>query len=97
MSSACSWPCRFFFSSRFTKFDLDLGATSPVWFADKNYELLAVGGKEGTLYFLDANSLGAKDHQSPLATLRLSNDERAFEENGIWGGLSAWRDEEGQA
>jgi outer membrane protein assembly factor BamB len=80
-----------------TKFDLDLGASSPVWFADKNYELLAVGGKEGTLYFLDANSLGAKDHQSPLATFRLSNDERAFEENGIWGGLSTWRDEEGQA
>lgn len=78
-----------------TKFDLDMGASSPVWFAHRNFNLLAGGGKEGTLYFLNADELGAKDHQTPLATYRLSNDEHAYEENGIWGGLSSWRDESG--
>lgn len=80
-----------------TKYDLDPGASSPVWFAHKNLNALAGGGKEGTLYLLDADSLGGKDHQTPLSLMRLSNDERAYEENGIWGGLSFWRDQEDQS
>ncbi len=79
------------------KYDLDLGSSSPVWFAHKNYNLLAAGGKEGVVYLMDADSLGDKDHQTPLfITPRLANDERTFEGKGIWGGLSAWRDEENQ-
>lgn len=77
------------------RFDLDVGSSSPVWFADKDYHLLAAGGKGGTLYLLNADRLGSADHQTPLETLRLANDERAYEENGIWGGFAAWRDAEG--
>ncbi len=79
------------------KYDLDMGSSSPVWFPYKNYKLLAGGGKEGFVYLMDADSLGGKDHQTPLfITPRLGNDERSFEGKGIWGGLSAWRDEQGQ-
>lgn len=77
------------------RLDQDLGASSPAWFASGNYHLLAAGGKGGTLYLLDADRLGSADHETPLQTLRLSNDERAYEANGIWGGFATWRDEEG--
>jgi outer membrane protein assembly factor BamB len=80
------------------RYDWDLGCSSPVWFAHKNYQLLAVGGKEGVLYLMDADSLGDKDHHTPLfITPRLANDEDTFEGKGIWGGLSAWQDEQGQS
>ena len=77
------------------RYDWDLGCTSPVWLAHKNYNLLAVGGKEGVVYLLDADLLGDKDHQTPLfLTPRLANDNGTFEGAGIWGALSAWRDED---
>lgn len=77
--------------------DLDLGAASPVWFPWKNYNLLASGAKEGVVYLLDAQALGDKDHQTPLFTSpKLGNDSRTYEQNGIWGGLSTYRDDEGQ-
>ncbi len=83
--------------SEINKFDLDMGASSPVWFAYKNYNLLATGGKEGVLYLMDADSLGDKDHQTPLfITPRLANDEREFQGAGLWGAPTAWRDDEGQ-
>ncbi len=78
-----------------TRDDLDLGASSPAWFAHGNYHLLAAGGKGGTLYFLNADRLGSADHETPLQVLRLSNDERAFEMYGIWGGFATWRDAQG--
>jgi outer membrane protein assembly factor BamB len=79
------------------RYDWDLGCTSPVWFAHKNYNLLAVGGKEGVVYLMDADLLGDKDHQTPLfITPRLANDEDTFEGAGVWGGLSVWRDEQDQ-
>lgn len=81
-----------------TREDLDISSASPVWFAFKHYNLLVVGGKEGVVYLLDADSLGAKDHHTPLFTTPLlANDERALQQVGIWGALSAWDDEEGQA
>ncbi len=46
--------------------DLDFGGASPVWFPWRNYNLLATGAKEGVLYLLDADSLGGKDHQTPI-------------------------------
>ena len=80
------------------KFDLDMGSGSPVWFAHQNYNLLVLGGKEGVVYLMDADSLGDKDHQSPLfITSKLSNDGRNFQADGIWGAPSEWKDEKGQA
>ena len=77
--------------------DLDYGGASPVWFSWRNYNLLASGAKEGVLYLLDADSLGGKDHQTPLmAGIQLGNDPKSATSHGIWGGLSTWRDEEGQ-
>ena len=78
------------------RYDLDFGSASPVWFGWKNYNLLASGAKEGVLYLLDADSLGGKDHQTPLlAGIKLGNDPKSSTSEGIWGGLSMWRDEEG--
>jgi outer membrane protein assembly factor BamB len=75
--------------------DLDFGGASPVWFGWKNYNLIASGAKEGVLYLLDADSLGGKDHQTPLlAGIKLGNDPKASSSYGIWGGLSMWRDED---
>lgn len=84
--------------STINKYDLDMASSSPVWFAFRNYNLLATGGKEGVVYLLDADSLGDKDHQTALfITPRLANDENNYQENGIWGALSFWREENGQA
>ncbi len=79
------------------KKDLDFGGASPVWFGWKNYNLLASGAKEGVLYLLDADSLGGKDHQTPLmAGIKLGNDPKVPSSHGIWGALSTWRDDDGQ-
>ena len=51
-----------------TRYDLDMGASSLVWFSVKDFNLVATGGKEGVLYMLDADDLGSKDHQTPLFT-----------------------------
>lgn len=76
-----------------TRYDLDFGSGSAVWFAYRNYNLICVGGKEGVLYMLDADALGSKDHHTPLfATPRLANDAVSFEGEGIWGAPSEWTD-----
>jgi hypothetical protein len=75
-----------------TQYDLDFGSGSAVWFAYKNYNLICVGGKEGVLYMLNAEDLGARDHHTPLAaTPLLANDAVTFEGQGIWGAPSMWR------
>jgi outer membrane protein assembly factor BamB len=78
--------------------DLDLGASSPVWFGWKNRNLLASGAKEGVVYLLDADALGSNDHQTTLFTSpKLGNDAGVCCSGlGIWGGLSTMRDDEGQ-
>jgi outer membrane protein assembly factor BamB len=80
------------------KEDFDLGSASPVWFSWKNRSLVAHGSKEGRVYLLDADRLGAQDHHTPLfATARLGNDrEQCCDGSGIWGGLSSSRDKAGQ-
>jgi len=80
------------------KKDFDLGASTPVWFGWKNRELVAGGFKEGVIYLLDAQHPGGKDHQTPLyVSPRWGNDKAACCEGlGIWGGLSTYRDEDGQ-
>ncbi len=82
--------------AQINKYDLDISASSLIWIAYHDHRLVAGGGKEGAIYLLDANSLGSADHQTPLFRQKLSNDELAFEMQGIWGELSTWRDEKGE-
>ena len=58
-----------------TKFDLDIAASSLIWFPFRSSRLVAGGGKEGALYLLDADSLGTEDHQTPLYRQKLANDK----------------------
>ncbi len=80
------------------KKDLDLGASSPVYFGWRNRNLIADGSKEGVVYLLDADALGGGDHQSTLYTSpKLGNDnDICCQGLGIWGGLSTARDLGGQ-
>ena len=80
-----------------TDYDLDMAAFSPVWFASGMRNLVAGGGKEGVLYLLDAGSLGQKDHHTPLFTIKLANDDNAFQGEGIWGAPATWRDDVGES
>jgi hypothetical protein len=82
--------------SKLTQYDLDISAAGPIWFPYREYGLIAGGGKEGVLYLLDSKSMGTRDHQTPLLSLKLANDDLAFEQQGIWGALSSWRDEQGE-
>ena len=75
-----------------SRYDLDMGSASPVWFSYQDYNLLASAGKEAVVYLLDADELGHKDHQTPLHTVHLANDAKDFQGKGVWGGLSTWRD-----
>jgi outer membrane protein assembly factor BamB len=80
-----------------TKDDLDMGSASPVWFTYQNFNLLAGGGKQGVVYLLDGDSLGGTGHQSPLfVTPLLGNEDHIFNQKGIWGALSYWRDDGGE-
>lgn len=78
--------------------DLDLGASSPVYFGWRNRNLIASGAKEGVVYLLDADGLGGSDHQTTLYTSpKLGNEKNVCCEGlGIWGGLSTARDADGQ-
>ncbi len=80
------------------KKDFDMGSASPVWFPWNNRELIAHGSKEGVVYLMDAGNLAGTDHQTPLyATPRLGNDREACcDGEGIWGGLSSFRDDQGK-
>jgi outer membrane protein assembly factor BamB len=79
------------------KKDLDLPSGGHLWFAYKNYHLIAGGGKESIVYLLDADSLGDKDHHSALyLSPQLGNEGKVLEEKGIWGAPALWKDEEGQ-
>ncbi|MFN7999183.1 MAG: PQQ-binding-like beta-propeller repeat protein [Bryobacteraceae bacterium] len=78
--------------------DLDMGSASPVWFTHQGLKLLAGGGKQGVVYLMDGDALGGVDHQTPLfVTPLLGNDEQSFNQRGIWGATSYWKDEQGEA
>ena len=81
-----------------TRKDLDMASANVAWFEWDHRKLIAQGSKEGVVYLLDAESMGGKDHQTPLYTSpRLGNDKEACCDGiGIWGGLTAARDSEGQ-
>jgi outer membrane protein assembly factor BamB len=79
-----------------SKDDLDMGSNSPVWFRFQNYNLLLGGGKQAIAWLMDADSLGGDDHQTPLWSSHLGNDQRSMQEQGFWGGFSTWLDEAGE-
>ena len=79
------------------KDDLDMASGGTVAFAWKNYNLVAGGGKQAVVYLLDADSLGEKDHHTPLfATPPLGNDAKALQQKGLWGAPAVWKDAAGQ-
>jgi len=58
---------------------------TPVIFDWKGRELLVAAGGDGSLYLLDAASLGGSDHQTPLS-------KTAPGGTGFHGGFSSWED-----
>ena len=79
------------------KRDLDLPSGGHLWFAYRDHRLIVGGGKESVVYLLNADSLGDKDHQTPLyLSPPLGNEGKVLEEKGIWGAPAVWKDEEGQ-
>ena len=79
------------------KEDLDMASASPVWFRWRGRNLLAHSSKEGMLRLLDADSLGAKDHQTALAAMKIGNDQLACCTGfGVWGSLSVANGEDGE-
>ncbi|HEY7211403.1 MAG TPA: PQQ-binding-like beta-propeller repeat protein [Bryobacteraceae bacterium] len=79
------------------KRDLDLPSGGLLWFAYRNWHLVAGGGKESVVYLLDADSLGDKDHQTALyISEQIGNEAKVLEEKGIWGAPALWKDERGE-
>ena len=76
--------------------DLDLGSAGPIIFPFQKWTLLATAGKEAVLYLLDANSLGAADHKTPLHQSRWGNDIASKTSKGLWGSMATWEDSQGQ-
>jgi hypothetical protein len=80
-----------------TNKDLDLPSGGLLWFAYKNFRLIAGGGKESVVYLLNADHLGNQDHQTPFAvSAQMGNEDRGLEQKGIWGAPAFWTDEAGQ-
>jgi outer membrane protein assembly factor BamB len=65
--------------------DLDYGSGGVVGFTYGNRRLVVSGGKDGTIYLLDAKALGGADHRTPLFSLKIGNDAMLYASNGIWG------------
>lgn len=83
--------------SEINKKDLDLPSGGLLWFAYRDYRLIAGGGKESVVYLLNADRLGDNNHQTPLSiTPQMGNLSKGLEQKGIWGALALWKDEAGQ-
>lgn len=76
--------------------DLDFGSGGPLTFRYRNWDLVAAGGKDGVIYLLDANSLGGKDHQTPVFSKKLGNDADNYAATGIWGAMATAVDPKGE-
>jgi PQQ-like domain len=81
--------------------DLDLGSASSDVFAFQNRTLVAVAGKEGVLYLLDANDLGGGPpaHATPLyKSPQLANDaaEGRNPGEGVWGAITTYETADGK-
>jgi outer membrane protein assembly factor BamB len=68
--------------------DLDFGSGSSIAIAYQGRNYVVTGGKDGTLYILDANNLGGNDHRTPLFSLKTGNDELSYSGTGLWGALA---------
>jgi outer membrane protein assembly factor BamB len=55
--------------------DLDLPSGGFVWFAYKNHNIIAGGGKEAVVYLLDAECLGGGDQHTALFTTPLMGND----------------------
>lgn len=78
------------------KRDFDITASALVLdYKDKEY--VVIGGKEGLLYFMDAEDMGGLTHHDSLYTTPLlSNDDEWFEGKGLWGAFSSYVDDAGR-
>ena len=65
--------------------DLDYGSGGTLGFTFQNRPLVVSAGKDGTIYLLDAKSLGGADHRTPLFSLKAGNDELSYASTGVWG------------
>jgi outer membrane protein assembly factor BamB len=65
--------------------DLDYGSGGTLGFTFRNRPLVVSGGKDGTVYLLDAKSLGGADHRTPLFSIKAGNDELSYASMGVWG------------
>lgn len=74
-----------------SKLDLDLSSGGLTGFTYQGRELLAGGGKQAAVYLLAAASLGGSSHSQALYTSPvLANENRDFEEKGMWGSPAVW-------
>jgi outer membrane protein assembly factor BamB len=76
--------------------DLDFGSGGPLAFSFENWQLVAAAGKDGTVYLLDANSLGGQDHRTPLSALKIGNDANMYASAGVWGAMATALDTNNQ-
>jgi len=78
--------------------DLDLGATSPLFFGWGDRNFIMHGAKEGILYIFNADHLGGADHETVLyKSPRLGNDKQeCCVGHGMYGAMATARDDEGQ-
>ena len=65
--------------------DLDYGSGGTLGFTFRNRDLVVSAGKDGTVYLLDAKSLGGADHRTPLFSIKAGNDENSYASMGVWG------------
>jgi hypothetical protein len=73
--------------------DLDIGSGTPAVVPFDKWTLLAVAGKEGLIYLLDAKDLGGEDHHTALYTSpRYSNDAVVLNFAGMWAAMSNYAD-----
>jgi outer membrane protein assembly factor BamB len=81
--------------------DLDLGSASPDVFPFQNRTLVAVAGKEGFLYLLDASNLGGgpPNHSTPLYKSPQIGNDAAEGKNpgeGVWGAITSYETADGK-
>jgi outer membrane protein assembly factor BamB len=77
-----------------TRKDLDMGSMSPAVFPFDGHEIVAISGKEGVIYLLDAKQVGGGDHKSPIFHSPVFvNEEADFAGKGIWGAFATAEDE----
>ena len=79
-----------------TAADLDMGSTSPVWFTFGKLNLLAGGGKRGRLSHGRRRPWRARPPNAIVYDARSRKRKSQFQGQGIWGGLSYWKDSKNQ-